>query len=92
MELLLREKLASKLNEVEMEELVQSMNDVQLARMDKLKVEIDYIEYKCKEIERSLRASDRYMKAKERERREFFRDRSPLRFRSTSMFAHHRQP
>lgn len=46
-------------------------------QVDKLKNSIDYIEYKCREIERSLRASDRHVRPRERRDR-IFRDRSPL--------------
>lgn len=44
-------------------------------QVDKLKNSIDYIEYKCREIERFLRASDRHMRSRERH---IFRDGSPL--------------
>lgn len=47
------------------------------SQVDKLKSSIDYIEYKCREIERSLRASDRHVRPRERRDR-IFRDRSPL--------------
>lgn len=45
-------------------------------RISKLKDSIDYIEYKCREIERTLRTSDRHVRRPSRER--VFRDRSPL--------------
>jgi hypothetical protein len=45
-------------------------------QVNKLKNSVDYIEYKCREIERSLRASGRHVRLERRER--VFRDRSPL--------------
>ena len=42
-------------------------------RVSMLKSSINYIEYKCREIERALRATDRHMR-----RERIFRDRSPL--------------
>lgn len=46
-------------------------------QINKLKDSIDYIEHKCREIERSLRESDRHVRPRERRER-VFRDRSPL--------------
>jgi hypothetical protein len=43
------------------------------SHVNKLKSSIDYIEYKCREIERSLRTSDRHVR-----QGRVFRDRSPL--------------
>jgi len=51
-------------------------------QVSKLKGSIDYIEYKCREIERSLRANDRHVRHERRER--VFRDRSPLGLRPVS--------
>jgi hypothetical protein len=82
---LLRDRLATKLSE---DELTTLIKEVMLAssqeRMQafpsgeniyKLKSSIDYIEYKCAQIERTLRAADRRMRLR---RGRYFRDRSPL--------------
>lgn len=55
------------------------------SQVNKLKNSIDYIEYKCREIERSLRASDRHMRPRERRDR-IFRDRSSLGFDDSPMY------
>jgi len=72
---LLRSRLACKLTEADLttliNEIIALIND---DRVDKLKSSLDYIAYKCGQIEKSLRASDRRL----RPSRDFFRDRSPL--------------
>jgi len=84
---LLRNRLATKLPKDELAILIEEVNAVYTSddnaqkqaaegHMDRVKSSIDYIEHKCKEIERSLRASDRHVKP--RNCRELFRDRSPL--------------
>lgn len=77
---LLRDRLATKLTE---DELTSLINEVCTAgakdrsgeedRISRLKSSIDYIEYKCREIERALRATDRHVRPRDR-----FRDRSPI--------------
>ena len=84
---LLRNRLATKLPKDELAILIEEVNAVYTSddnaqkqaaegHMDRVKSSIDYIEHKCKKIERSLRASDRHVKP--RNCRELFRDRSPL--------------
>jgi hypothetical protein len=96
---LLRARLAPKLTESDLvsltEEVVniiktQSEDKPLEDKVDKLKNSIDYIDYKCREIERSLRASDRHVKPRER----LFRDRSrsPLRGASSMFAVHARTP
>jgi len=85
---LLRDRLASKLDAFELYTLINDVTSVynqynqynhqfnnQDDRIDKLKHVLDYIEYKSQSIERALRASHRHTI---RERRDFFRERSPL--------------
>lgn len=76
---LLRDRLALKLTEVDLDALIEEVSMVMqdppshsTDKVDKLRNSIDYIDYKCRAIERSLRASDRHV----RSRRERFRDRS----------------
>lgn len=53
---LLRDRLASKLPESDLNKLISETKEiVKTSRISKLKDSIDYIEYKCREIERSLR-------------------------------------
>lgn len=85
---LLRDRLANKLTEDELTNLIKEINTVSEThkssqsgedRLDRLKSSVDYIEYKCRDIERALRATDRHVRQRERERRErVYRDRSPL--------------
>ena len=80
---LLRDRLATKLTE---DELTSLINEVAMLsqsgeedRVSRLKSSVDYIEYKCREIERALRATDRHVRPRDRDRRErVFRDRSPI--------------
>lgn len=85
---LLRNRLATKLPEDELSSLIREVGVLTSGNplpqsgdgADRLKSSIDYIEYKCREIEKSLRATDRHVKREAREREErILRDRSPLR-------------
>jgi hypothetical protein len=76
---LLRARLASKLPESELTSLISETKELaekkdknkgscpsEIEQANKLKSSIDYIEYKCREIERFLRASDRHMRPERR--------------------------
>ena len=79
---LLRDRLATKLTEDELTSLINEVG-VLAARKDgadRVKSSIDYIEFKCREIEKALRDTNRHVKREAREHKErVFRDRSPLR-------------
>jgi hypothetical protein len=88
---LLRDRLATKLTEDELTSLISEVGVLTSGNQkspvaapedwaDRLKSRIDYIEYKCRDIEKTLRATDRHVKREAREREErILRDRSPLR-------------
>ncbi len=86
---LLRDRLATKLTEDELNSLISEVG-VLWARKDgadRVKSSIDYIEYKCREIEKALRDTDRHVKREAREHKErVFRDRSPLRTNGLLMY------
>lgn len=79
---LLRDRLATKLTEDELTSLIKDVREAsepkkqsEEDRISRLKSSIDYIEYKCRKIEKSLRATDRHGRPRDRERRErVFRD------------------
>jgi hypothetical protein len=85
---LLRERLSSKMDKSEIDALVkevESLSDVNRSESYKnLKNNIDYIDYKCREIIRALHMNDRHVRAQSRER-SLFRDRSPLGLHTRSL-------